>query len=106
MSGKQVVLVVDFDCSTCSFCGLGAHYGDKRHSRALEMGSVRGEPGERACGRRFTNTASSAASTRMAAGIKVKYPDLPFLGSGEVVGSMGTECMFRLATPANKFRSK
>lgn len=104
----QVVLVVDFECSTCSFCGLGASYGAKTHTKALERGSV----GPRqlrdgACGKRFNRTASSAASNRMAVDIKAKYPNLEFLGAGEVVPiGLGTECTFRLSTPANKFNSK
>lgn len=107
MSKTQVVLVVGSGFAACSFCGLGAKYGAAAHTRALKMKDTRRQRrGEQPCGKRFTNTASSAASTIMADGIKIRYPDLEFLGSGEVVSTGFEKWEFKLVTPADKFSSK
>ncbi len=107
MSSIQVVLVVGSGYAACSFCGLGAKYGAAAHTKALKMKGVRRlRRGEQACGRRFTSIASSAASPIMAASIKIRYPDLEFLGSGEVVSDGFDGWEFKLTTPADRFKSK
>lgn len=100
----QVVLVVGSAYAACSFCGLGAKYGAVAHTKALKMkGARRMRRGDKACGRRFTSTASIAARPIMAASIKIRYPNLEFLGAGEIVSTGFEDWEFKLTTPADNF---